>query len=113
MITYQLKFPIPSFEAKTNEATFTMPGGNGGSQTGIEGVSEVRFGVYPNPAADWTRVYVDGQGTVEVYSLTGAKMVSMPVNEEAEINVSDWARGMYIVRFTSLAGKTAATRLMH
>ncbi len=66
--------------------------------------------VYPNPAQDI--VHVLGESalkSVEVYSLLGQKVLT---TTQKQINVSGWAKGMYLVKMTDLADHTTTQRLM-
>lgn len=61
------------------------------------------FAVYPNPAAD--KLMIESEAVVnqcEIYSLTGAMIMSEPVGKKSfEINVSELPAGTYLVKTVS------------
>jgi len=57
--------------------------------------------LYPNPAQDYFVVSgIKGDATVEVYNLSGAKLISKSFTDIARVQV-DLAAGMYLVKITS------------
>lgn len=118
VIKFRVKIAFAGGLAVTRDIEYTV-GNNcdsgSGDPTGIGIVtySNATLGIAPNPASDWARITVEGTGTITVYDLAGTRIMSMPVDAEAVINVSSWARGMYIVRYTSALGVTATGRLLH
>lgn len=118
VIKFRVKIAFAGGLAVTRDIEYTV-GNNcdtgSGDPTGIGIVTygNATLGIAPNPASDWARITVEGTGTITVYDLAGTRVMSMPVDTEAVINVSSWARGMYIVRYTSALGVTATGRLLH
>ena len=74
-------------------------------QTGYDAVNEAIswVEVYPNPAAEM--LYIQGlePAEVQVFNALGQKMKSY--KNTKEINVSDWAEGVYVLRITTADGK--------
>ena len=115
-LNYRIMLPIAGGRAITKEGAYYIVGGNGARTNSYAGIGDTRAAapaITPNPAADRTSITVDGAGTVTVFDLNGRLMVSMPVENEATLEVSSWPRGMYIVRFTSEDGLTSTARLLH
>lgn len=67
-----------------------------------DGLVEAKIKVYPNPATDYVTVEGEDVNAVEIYSLAGTLMA----REKAEntINVSNLAKGTYIVKVISTEG---------
>lgn len=116
-LNYRIMLPIAGGRAITKEGAYYIVGGNGARTNSYAGIGDTRSAaapaITPNPAADRACITVDGAGTVAVFDLNGRLMVSMPVENEATLEVSSWPRGMYIVRFTSEDGLTSTARLLH
>lgn len=67
---------------------------------GIDDITSSSFAVYPNPANDVIRI--DGlnkASEVNIYNATGALVKTVVANGHDEINVSDLASGLYLIRF--------------
>jgi hypothetical protein len=62
--------------------------------TGIEENVVDALEIYPNPAIDFVNV---GKGHVEVYSMTGKKLIAEFLSGENRLNVSSLSAGMYQV----------------
>ena len=67
-----------------------------------DGLVEAKIKIYPNPATDYVTVEGADVNAVEIYSLAGALMA----REKAEntINVSNLAKGSYLVKVISTEG---------
>ncbi len=62
--------------------------------------------IYPNPAQDKAVISFDHQGdyTLEVYNLLGERVYyDQPKGSQAEVSVSSWMAGTYIVRLQDTA----------
>ncbi len=91
-------------------STFVV-GGNVGIAT-LEAVN-AQVSVYPNPAKDYFVVEVKGFNIdkIELYDVLGRLMSSAePRNSKTEINTSDLAQGMYLVRIL-VDGKLITKRI--
>ena len=88
----EFEIQIPAFEA-----CYTKQGGITNAVAGNQTVK-----VYPNPvkAGESVSIAVEGQATVSIYSLNGAKVAELNCNGEASIP-TDGMNGMYIIKVTS------------
>lgn len=72
-------------------------------ETGIEGLTEERVSVYPNPASEY--VVVEGckiGSSITVYDVSGNVIVNSKVTENAtKVSLAELKRGMYIVKTAS------------
>ena len=78
--------------------------GLGGSTTDINEIIEKTTEVYPNPAKDNLNIvsYAELINTVEVYNLSGQKVLSKKVNATTtRINTNSLSKGVYIVDIKS------------
>jgi predicted acyl esterase len=67
--------------------------------------------IFPNPASDF--VFIESgstNNTIEVFTLTGKKMISEIFNASHTINVESWEPGIYILKITNGSSKTFHTR---
>ena len=88
----EFEIQIPAFEA-----CYTKQGGITNAVADSQTVK-----VYPNPvkAGESVSIAVEGQATVSIYSLNGAKVAELNCNGEASIP-TDGMNGMYIIKVTS------------
>lgn len=72
---------------------------------GAEDFTKTSFSIYPNPTADKNVTInsnIEANGTVSVYTLTGAKVFAGELNTGAQtLNLSSLSAGMYIVKIES------------
>ncbi len=81
--------------------------------TGIDNVGAISpLRVVYRPHADSAVVMTDGEASLVVYDLSGRVMTAMTANGTAQLDVSGWARGLYIVRATMADGSTASVRFL-
>ena len=79
--------------------------------TGIRNKSTVEMNMYPNPANSEVRLSRDASN-VEIYSITGSKVVTVKeVSANSPINVSG-LKGIYMVKATDKSGKTVTKKLL-
>lgn len=72
--------------------------------------NNLKFNLYPNPASNILNIEIDGSiKSVEIYSLQGQKVLSA---DNKEINISNLASGMYIVKVQDLNGSYATKKLI-
>lgn len=72
--------------------------------------NNLKFNLYPNPAYNILNIEIDGSiKSVEIYSLQGQKVLSA---DNKEINISNLASGMYIVKVQDLNGSFATKKLI-
>lgn len=100
----------PTFDAKAG--TITLPKNayvvisNMEEASAVETVeselAETVINIYPNPATDYVNVEGEGVKAIEVYSLAGALVASEKA--ETTINVSNLAKGTYLVKVTTETG---------
>lgn len=73
-------------------------------------INNLKFNLYPNPATNILNIEIDGSiKSVEIYSLQGQKVLSA---DNKEINISNLASGMYIVKVQDLNGSFATKKLI-
>ena len=65
--------------------------------------SHIQISVYPNPAKDFVRIEGAEAAKVQVYNALG-QMVKT-IQGSNEINVNDFAEGVYLLRITDVDGK--------
>lgn len=87
----------------------------GGSSTlGMAKVDVSKFSAYPNPVTNG-KLYITSEGSSEkqvaIYSLLGQKVLETKTANNAEINVSQLAKGAYILNVTE-DGKSDSKKLM-
>lgn len=86
---------------------------NSGTTVGIESVSkDSPLRVVYRPHADSAVVMTDGETSLAVYDLSGRVMTAMDINGTLTLDVSGWARGLYIVQATMADGSTASARFL-
>lgn len=68
---------------------------------GEEELTDVEFSVYPNPATEWINIdpgNVQSDYAITIYDLQGKQIMSQSgLSGQATINVSDFAKGVYLV----------------
>lgn len=74
-------------------------------QTGYDAVGETlkEIMVYPNPVSEM--LYFQGFEVSEVQVFNAIGQIVMTIENANEINVSGWAKGMYVLRITTAEGK--------
>ena len=74
-------------------------------QTGYDKITETahQMKVYPNPAAE--TLYIQGLELTEVQVFNAFGQMVKTFKNTNEINVCDWAKGMYVLRITTTDGK--------
>ncbi|WP_298307803.1 LamG-like jellyroll fold domain-containing protein [Flavobacterium sp.] len=72
--------------------------------------NNLKFNLYPNPASNILNIEIDGSiKLVEIYSLQGQKVLE---TNQTEINISNLASGMYVVKVQDLSGSFATKKLI-
>jgi len=69
--------------------------------TGVdEIVTDAGISVYPNPASGYVKIYLSKAAgeSLEIFNSFGQQMVKEVFTNRYEINVSDWANGLYFIR---------------
>jgi len=73
---------------------------SGSSETG-EPQSVPEFGIYPNPAGNYFTVNFDGslvrQASLQVYSVSGKRVLDVPVHPGQMVDISKMRNGMYVI----------------
>ncbi|MDD6227812.1 MAG: beta-1,3-glucanase family protein [Bacteroidales bacterium] len=64
------------------------------------------------PLADSAVVTTDGEASLVVYDLSGRVMTVIDINGTVTLDVSGWARGLYIVQATMADGSTPSARFL-
>lgn len=82
---------------------------------GIDDLNKNTFSIFPNPTADKNITInhnLEGNGTISVFSLTGAKVFSTALNAASQnVNLASLSAGMYIVKIES-GNYTASKKLV-
>jgi hypothetical protein len=74
----------------------------------IASADAAAFMVYPNPAKAYVTIEGMTNGTVEIYNITGALLISKGITSDSErISVSELRNGMYIISATNEYGTTS------
>jgi hypothetical protein len=82
--------------------------------TGVCGVPDANWMVYPNPGADQLKIkgFMAQYANVEIRDLRGALILQQTVEGTAAWNTSDWNPGVYFVKICSSDGKVQVMRWM-
>ncbi|MCF0218546.1 MAG: T9SS type A sorting domain-containing protein [Muribaculaceae bacterium] len=81
----------------TNWAQLPPPDFSNPIITGIETIdADASAAVYPNPATDEISFYA--QGTVDIYNLAGARVMTLTANGKTTVDISVLPAGTYILR---------------
>ncbi len=67
-----------------------------------EGLTETNVRIFPNPATDYINVEGNNVKSIEIYSLAGALVAAEKA--ETTLNVSNLAKGTYLVKVTTVDG---------
>lgn len=68
--------------------------------TGITGLAESTFAIYPNPSSGELNIEVDYSAPASIYTVDGRQVVQVQLSEGVNtIDISKLARGLYTVRF--------------
>ena len=67
---------------------------------GINGINS-SLNIYPNPSNGVFNVAIDGTYNLEIVDVTGKVVVSTVVADNAEINISNEAKGIYFLKFSN------------
>ncbi|MBS2100372.1 T9SS type A sorting domain-containing protein [Carboxylicivirga linearis] len=80
--------------------------------TGMDKTKDNGISIYPNPASDVINITTDKEiVSVEVIAINGAKVKQFTRGNITQINISDLAKGIYIVRTTDVNGAKAWTKV--
>lgn len=84
-----------------------------GASTSVTGVQKIRYRIYPNPAQgyitiEWNSSDAAALASVEIKNLQGQTVFFMKAKNAKSIplDVSGWARGIYLVKFNGTEGRT-------
>ena len=77
---------------------------------GIEELSEVGHGFYPNPAVDMIYLMNQEIADVEIYSTVGQLVVK--VAQVSSVDVSDLEAGRYLVKITNTETSTVSSLII-
>ncbi len=81
--------------------------------SGINDASRTAFNVYPNPANDFVSVTVDGNSVITIYDLSGKIVMKQNVTSNTNrIDVSSFAKGVYIVKAQNENGTVSSSKLI-
>ena len=70
------------------------------------------FKITPNPACDVIYLSNSNITSLSIYSITGTLVKKTAVDAEGVVNVSDIAKGHYVVLATTANGKTLSSKLL-
>jgi hypothetical protein len=82
------------------------------STASVSYFKDFQFSIYPNPANNVIRFQSKlPLGSVEIFSLTGSKVLSQSNNVE-QVEVGNLAKGIYMLKATATDGKVATQKLI-
>ncbi len=80
---------------------------------GAQDLIQNEIQIYPNPAKDQFFIRSDEQiQTVEIYSVSGEKLLSRNGRDIQSLNVSNLSKGIYLVRVKTNSGKVFSQKLI-
>nr|WP_319397986.1 T9SS type A sorting domain-containing protein [uncultured Carboxylicivirga sp.] len=80
--------------------------------TGMDKTKDNGISIYPNPASDVINITTDKEiVSVDVIAINGAKVKQVTRGDITQINISDLAKGIYIVVTTDVNGAKAWTKV--
>jgi len=131
LLTWNMADPSDDFEMNRNNYIYTWQynrnpfidypdlanyiwGPNAGqawsSTLSVEENLDLKVAVYPNPAKNFITVSgIKNEGTIEIYSISGQKLLSNDFNGDATFSI-DFSAGIYIARIFS-EGKTTVRKI--
>ncbi|MBN2680917.1 MAG: T9SS type A sorting domain-containing protein [Bacteroidales bacterium] len=69
---------------------------------GIENITSENISIYPNPATNYINVFTQGNGNIEIYSISGQLLISKEITSEAQtVSVENISNGIYLVKVTT------------
>jgi hypothetical protein len=69
---------------------------------GINNINQNSVSIYPNPATEYVNVFTEGQGNIELYSVSGQLIMSLEITSNSQtINVNNLSNGVYILKVTT------------
>ena len=78
---------------------------------GLEELPEEGFALYPNPATSTLMVHTLGQAEVRIFSAAGQLVFANTLEGQTSIDVSQWARGAYMIQI-NMGDKSVTKPLM-
>lgn len=82
-----------------------------GASLSVNNFVEKNIALYPNPASSYFNLQIDGKAQVEVYGLSGQRLIQETVEGQTPITVDKLPAGVYIVRINQ-QGKTFSQKLV-
>lgn len=81
------------------------------STASVSKINDFQFNIYPNPAKERLRLQTElPLERVDIFSLTGSKVLSQSYTEEVEIGML--SKGVYMLQATSSDGRVATQKLI-
>lgn len=74
-------------------------------------VATPKIQFYPNPTTNYLTIVTDEPTNIKLYSLLGSLLWEMDISEEQQLNSSDLAKGIYILKATNQEGKSISKKL--
>ena len=75
--------------------------------TSVEALAKPVIEVYPNPSNGVFAIKSDREVSIEIYDLQGKNLVSIPKQFQIKIDISNFSKGIYLLRFSD--GKSVQT----
>lgn len=69
--------------------------------TGIKTENPDILKIYPNPTNDFINIEIAGKGNIEIININGQVLYSKEYNKPQQIDISDYPKGIYFVKFKS------------
>lgn len=82
-----------------------------GASLSVDSFTENSLVLYPNPTSSYFNLQIEGQAQVEIFSLTGQRMMYKNIVNESVIAVDQLPAGVYLVRVNQ-QGKTFTQKLV-
>lgn len=82
-----------------------------GGPMSTDSFDKTSISLYPNPAADFVNLQIEGKAQVQIYSLTGKQVKEFMMNDTERISISDLNAGIYLVKINQ-NGNTVTKKLI-
>lgn len=82
-----------------------------GGPMSTENFDKSTISLYPNPAAEFINIQIEGKAQVEIYSLTGKQVKSLQITETERVSIADLNTGIYFVKVNQ-NGNTVTKKLI-
>lgn len=84
------------------------------SSLGVDDVTDIGAKIFPNPTTSTLNIKLNSEisfAKIDIISLTGQKLISKSINNEGQIDLSNFKSGIYLARITS-ENKTVTKKIV-